>query len=46
MVPVAAVYPRLPFRLDPDSVTGPSVFVVELVLAGVRYTYGFEIDNT
>lgn len=36
--------PRQPFKLD-QSYDLPSVYVVELVEAGVRYTYGFEVDN-
>ncbi|MDX3656072.1 ATP-binding protein [Streptomyces sp. ID05-26A] len=36
--------PRQPFKLD-DSPDRPSVYVVELIEAGVRYTYGFEADD-
>lgn len=36
--------PRRPFKLDPASRDEPSIFVVELVTGGVRYTYGFEAD--
>lgn len=36
--------PRRPFKLD-DSPGRPSVYVVELIEAGVRYTYGFEVDD-
>ncbi|MEU8153642.1 AAA family ATPase [Micromonospora sp. NPDC048986] len=36
---------REPFRLDPESSTQPSRYVVDLVLAGVRHTYGFHIDD-
>ncbi|MGW5559978.1 AAA family ATPase [Micromonospora sp. NPDC003944] len=36
---------REPFRLDPESRTQPSRYVVDLVLAGVRHTYGFQIDD-
>ncbi|MDQ3761757.1 MAG: ATP-binding protein [Actinomycetota bacterium] len=36
--------PRSPFRLDPKSLLEPSSFAVELVLDGVRYTYGFTVD--
>ncbi|MCG8922925.1 ATP/GTP-binding protein [Lentzea sp. CC55] len=35
--------PRREFVLDDTE--RPSVFVVELVLEGVRYTYGFEVDT-
>ncbi|MBI3688167.1 MAG: AAA family ATPase [Actinobacteria bacterium] len=37
--------PRRPFLLDPAARAEPSVFVVDLLLAGVRHTYGFEIDD-
>lgn len=37
--------PRQAFRLDPASRAAGSVYVVELVLDGVRYTYGFEVDD-
>lgn len=36
--------PRAPFRFDTQSVSTESVFVVELLLDGVRWTYGFRID--
>lgn len=37
--------PRHPFRLDRLSRDRPSIFVLELVVGGVRYTYGFEVDS-
>ncbi|MGH3836942.1 MAG: AAA family ATPase, partial [Pseudonocardiaceae bacterium] len=37
--------PRSPFRLEPKSLLEPSSFVVELVLDGVRYVYGFAVDD-
>ncbi|MCC8248527.1 AAA family ATPase [Saccharothrix luteola] len=37
--------PRRPFKLDPAARERPSVFVAEFVEAGVRYTYGFEVDD-
>jgi uncharacterized protein len=37
--------PRSPFRLEPKSLLEPSSFAVELVLNGVRYTYGFAVDD-
>lgn len=37
--------PRRPFKLAPGGGDKPSVFVVELIEAGVRYTYGFEVDD-
>jgi hypothetical protein len=36
---------RIPFLLDDSSATDPSFFEVDLELAGVRYTYGFEMDD-
>lgn len=36
---------RRPFRLDPTSRNKPSRFEVDLVLAGVRWEYGFIIDD-
>ncbi|GGM77993.1 hypothetical protein GCM10011609_12200 [Lentzea pudingi] len=36
--------PRRRFALDDDE-ESPSVFVVELVLEDVRYTYGFEVND-
>ncbi|MGH8906067.1 MAG: AAA family ATPase [Egibacteraceae bacterium] len=36
---------RAAFRLSPSSLSEPSVFVVELVLDGVRHTYGFTVDD-
>lgn len=37
--------PRQPFRLDPASAASPSTFVVDLLLDGVRYVYGFVVDD-
>jgi AAA15 family ATPase/GTPase len=37
--------PRMPFRLDSDSRSAPSSFAVELLLEGVRYNYGFTVDD-
>jgi hypothetical protein len=37
---------RIPFALDPGSAEEPSLFEVDLVLRdGIRYIYGFEIDD-
>jgi len=37
---------RIPFALDPELAREPSFYEVDLVLKdGVRYTYGFEIDD-
>ncbi|WP_329314594.1 AAA family ATPase [Streptomyces sp. NBC_01262] len=37
--------PREPFLLDNESVDEPSWYVVDLLLEGIRYTYGFSIDD-
>lgn len=37
--------PRRPFRLDPTARDELSHFVVDLELGGVRYTYGFAVDD-
>ncbi|MGH3814318.1 MAG: AAA family ATPase [Pseudonocardiaceae bacterium] len=37
--------PRNPFRLAPRSLLETSSFAVELVLDGVRYVYGFAVDD-
>lgn len=37
---------RRPFRLDPEYETAPSSYEIELVLAGIRYEYGFSVDTT
>ncbi|MDG4764145.1 ATP-binding protein [Solwaraspora sp. WMMD406] len=37
--------PRRPFRLEPEFVTSPSRYVVDLLLNGIRHTYGCTIDN-
>ena len=36
---------RVPFLLDPECKQRPSEFGVELVLDGVRWRYGFEVDD-
>ncbi|MEU3015843.1 ATP-binding protein [Nocardiopsis sp. NPDC007018] len=36
---------RVPFALDTESASEPSIFVVDLKLSGVRHTYGFAIDD-
>ncbi len=36
---------RQPFKLNPGSLLEPSVFAVEVVLTGVRYVYGFSVDD-
>ncbi|MEV6343761.1 ATP-binding protein [Actinoplanes sp. NPDC051851] len=38
--------PRRPFRLDALSGIQPSVFVVDLLIDGVQYVYGVELDGT
>lgn len=37
--------PRWPFRLDEASRAAPSEFVFEFVHSGVRYEYGFALDD-
>ncbi len=37
--------PRAPFRLDETHRTLPSRYVIEFVLGGERYEYGFEVDD-
>ncbi len=37
--------PRTPFRLDPDYSSQPSLYCVEIVVDGSRYTYGLEVDD-
>jgi len=37
--------PRLPFKLDPAAREAPSLFAVDLLLDGVRYMYGFTVDD-
>lgn len=36
---------RRPFRLDPSRASNPSIYVVEFVQDGNRYTYGFRTDD-
>ncbi|GAA3737066.1 hypothetical protein HDA32_005491 [Spinactinospora alkalitolerans] len=36
---------RFPFALRAASLTEPSTYAVELRLGGVRYTYGFSVDD-
>ncbi|MEU4511372.1 ATP-binding protein [Nonomuraea wenchangensis] len=36
---------RSPFRLDPEIALEPSRYVVDISLGGVRYTYGFTVDD-
>jgi uncharacterized protein len=36
---------RHPFALDPAMNDEPSTYVVDLLLDGVRYTYGFSVDD-
>jgi predicted ATPase len=42
--PTQAV-PRQTFRLDQEHRDAPSWYVVEILVAGVRWTYGFEISD-
>jgi len=36
---------REPFALDPECLDEPSWYVVDLLLGGVRFVYGFSIDS-
>jgi AAA15 family ATPase/GTPase len=36
---------RIPFALDPDAATEPSFFEADIEIKGIRYTYGFELDD-
>lgn len=36
---------RDPFRLDPEVAAEPSRYVVDLLLNGIRHTYGFSLDG-
>jgi AAA15 family ATPase/GTPase len=36
---------RSPFRLDPAQRGQPSTYVIDVVLAGTRYVYGFMVDD-
>jgi AAA domain, putative AbiEii toxin, Type IV TA system len=37
---------RIPFALDPKSSRKPSFFEIDMILPdGIRYTYGFEVDD-
>jgi hypothetical protein len=38
--------PRSPFRLDRAAREEPSTFAVDLILDGVQYAYGFDVDDT
>src|SRR5690242_9511198 len=37
--------PRVPFRLDPAAIGEPSRFAADVVVDGVRYSYGFAVDD-
>jgi AAA15 family ATPase/GTPase len=36
---------RKPFRLDPECEKSPSSYNIELILGGIRYEYGFSVDD-
>ena len=36
---------RHPFRLDPEFAKEPSSYAIDLLLGGVRHTYGFTVDD-
>jgi len=37
---------RQPFRLDPEVAEMPSSYAVDLLLDGIRHTYGFTVDDS
>ncbi|MGV7254582.1 AAA family ATPase [Mycobacterium kansasii] len=37
---------RRPFRLDPECEKAPSSFEIDVVINGIRYEYGFKIDDS
>lgn len=37
---------RQPFRLDPGAAASPSSYAVDLLIYGIRSTYGFMLDDT
>lgn len=37
--------PRTPFKLDPRGRTDPSLYVVDVLVGGVRHVYGFSVDD-
>jgi hypothetical protein len=43
--PPVGPIPREPFLLDDKSFGEPSLFEADLVIGGVRYQYGFALDN-
>ena len=38
--------PRRPFRLDPASSVLPSHFEIDVIVAGLRWQYGFDVTDT
>jgi len=38
-------HPYQPFQLDPESATGPSRYVADVLLGSVRCTYGFVLED-
>ncbi|SOD02634.1 hypothetical protein SAMN05216486_10523 [bacterium JGI 053] len=38
--------PRVAFALDSATTDAPSLFVVDLLLDGIRYEYGFSVDSS
>lgn len=37
---------RQPFRLAPETAAQPSSYAADLLIGGIRHTYGFSLDNT
>lgn len=40
-----SMIPRVPFKLDSNSLQQPTQFEIDLVLRGIRWQYGLEIDD-
>lgn len=38
--------PRTPFALQPNAISEPSLFAVNVLIEGVQYEYGFTVDST
>lgn len=45
-LPGGRLPPRKPFLLDADAINRPTTFEINLILEGVRYSYGFSIMET
>lgn len=38
--------PRSPFKLSPEAAASPSFFEIDFVYHGIRYSYGFEVNES